>query len=851
MRLSLLISLVFAAFMGQAQIYNPVKWKMELKPLGGNEYNFVAKATIDKGWWVYSQHLESDEGPIATFVSFDEGKHFSLVGKNKESDNIKKVHDKVFEMTVSKFADYYTIEQKIKVTDPSKNITGYINFMTCNDERCLPPTDAEFDLVVPGAKSAVDSKENNDVAGLTEDPEKKNDESVEADVDSFALGLLQPVTWTVSSEKVSDGVYKINADASILPGWFVYDIGEAKEKGPVPTSITWQNDGKHNPDGSLQVESDFVIKEKDKVFKQATTRYKDKLRLTQIIKTDNPGSLSGTISYMATDGTRSLPVASKDFVVDLASGQGVATANYKFGMKLNEAGQADQIIPTLASTYKNPEKDCGIPVKKEGSGLIWMFIFGMINGLLALLTPCVFPMIPLTVSFFTKDTKRKGWQNGLLYGASIIFLYVALGLLVTILFGAGSLNELSTNPIANTIFFIIFVVFAFSFFGFYEITLPSSWSNKSDRMADKGGLIGIFFMAATLAIVSFSCTGPLIGTALVEASSKGFLGPLVVMLGFSFALAVPFGLFAAFPAWLNSLPKSGGWMNSVKVLLGFAELALAFKFLSVADMTAHWGFLKYELFMGIWVLIALGMAAYLFGLIKFPHDSKSRKVSPLMAVLGILFLVLSGYLATGFFTSKVTGTYNALSMMSGLAPPAHYNFFKPIAEPDPSIKAKYASFGKCANNLDCFHDYYEGLQYARETNKPVFLDFTGYGCVNCRKTEEHIWVKDEIRSHLQNDFVLISLYADDKDPVGEQPFIKSAHTGMTIRTIGQKWSDFQQVNFLQNSQPLYVILSPDEKVLVHPRGYDPDEDGYKEFIDCGLQAFREGSKTLLGEQIAE
>jgi thiol:disulfide interchange protein DsbD len=473
-----------------------------------------------------------------------------------------------------------------------------------------------------------------------------------------------------------------------------------------------------------------------------------------------------------------------------------------------------------------------------------MFIFGMINGFVALLTPCVFPMIPLTVSFFTKDSKRKGWENGLLYGASIIAIYVVLGLIITILFGAGSLNELSTNPIANTAFFLIFVLFAFSFFGFYEITLPSSWSNKSDAMADKGGMIGIFFMAATLAIVSFSCTGPLIGTALVEASSEGFLGPLVVMGGFSLALAIPFSLFAAFPSWLNSLPKSGGWMNSVKVILGFAELALAFKFLSIADMTAHWGILKYELFMGLWVVIALGMAAYMFGWIRFPHDSPNRRLMPLPALLGLLFAGLGIYLATGLLGSKETGTYNSLSLMSGLAPPAHYNFFRPLGEAKQEISGQYVSLSKCANNFDCFHDYYEGLAYAREKNKPILLDFTGYGCVNCRKTEEHIWSKELIRQKINDEFVLISLYVDDK--LEMDSVLKSAVTNQKIRTVGQKWTDFQIANFDQNSQPLYVIVSPDERVLTTPRGYDPDVAGYESFLECGLNTFKEITSPAIG-----
>jgi thiol:disulfide interchange protein DsbD len=453
-------------------------------------------------------------------------------------------------------------------------------------------------------------------------------------------------------------------------------------------------------------------------------------------------------------------------------------------------------------------------------------------------------MIPLTVSFFTKDNKRKGLQNGLLYGISIIVIYVLLGLVITILFGAGSLNELSTNPVANTIFFLIFIVFAFSFFGFYEITLPSSWSNRSDAMADKGGLIGIFFMAATLAIVSFSCTGPLIGTALVEASSEGFLAPLIVMFGFSFALAIPFGLFAAFPAWLNSLPKSGGWMNSVKVLLGFAELALALKFLSVADMTAHWGFLRYELFIGLWVLIAFGMAAYLFGWIRFPHDSPNKRVRPVTGLLGIGFAALAIYLATGLLGSERTGTYNSLNLMSGLAPPAHYNFFKPVDEINSDLVAQYPSVSKCANNFNCFHDYYEGVAYAKAQNKPILLDFTGYGCVNCRKTEEHIWVKDEVWKKINEDFVLVSLYVDDKKEL--DTILRSAVTQQRIRTVGQIWTDFQVTNFKQNSQPLYVLLSPDEEVLTTPRGYDADVQEYNDFLECGLNTFRTLSEPTIG-----
>jgi len=353
-------------------------------------------------------------------------------------------------------------------------------------------------------------------------------------------------------------------------------------------------------------------------------------------------------------------------------------------------------------------------------------------------------------------------------------------------------------------------------------------------MADKGGLIGIFFMAFTLALVSFSCTGPIIGTAIVQAATKGeYLGPFLVMFGFSTALALPFGLFAAFPAWLNTLPKSGSWMNSVKVVLGFLELALALKFLSVADMTNGWGFLKYELFMGLWILIFAGMTAYLFGFIKFPHDSPIKKLGVTRLAFGVLSIALVVYLATGFKVNEKTGDYNALSLMSGLAPPAHYNFFLPEAAYDPEIKAKYSSYGKCANNINCFKDYFEGIAYANEVNKPVMLDFTGHGCVNCRKTEEHIWVDDRIRSILNDSVVLISLYVDD-DKELDSLYI-SELTGKKLRNVGNKWADFQIVNFEQNSQPLYVLATTDQQVITRPRAFVPGVQGYLDYLKCGLQ----------------
>jgi thiol:disulfide interchange protein DsbD len=545
--------------------------------------------------------------------------------------------------------------------------------------------------------------------------------------------------------------------------------------------------------------------------------------------------IKGEIEFTSCDDEKCLTPQLVNYVFNL-NGEAVAS-NTAGALLPGDGSSINQTRETIRSTYEAPVGDCGVEDVARDTNLLWTFVLGFLGGLVALLTPCVFPMIPLTVSFFTKSSEEKGSgiRNALIYGLSIIVIYVSIGLIITGVFGATALNLLSTNWIANTLFFLIFVFFAFSFFGYYEITLPSSWANKSNTMADKGGLLGIFFMAFTLALVSFSCTGPIIGSALVQSATSS-LGPFVVMLGFSSALAIPFTLFAAFPSWLNSLPRSGSWMNSVKVVLGFLELALALKFLSVADMTMHWNILPYEVFMGLWVIIFAAMTAYLFGLFKFPHDSPMKKLSPTRGFFAVGSLALTVYLISGFFLNDVTKSYNSLKLMSGLAPPSQYNVLLPEAEVDATIKAKYPSFTKCANNLDCFKDYYEGMAYAKENNKPVLLDFTGYGCVNCRKTEEHIWIADKVRDNIQENYVLISLYVDDRKELENILFSEPRQT--KLRRVGDMWADFQIVNFEQNSQPLYVMMSPDEKVLAAPRGYKEGVEDYADFLDCGLNTFK-------------
>ncbi len=649
-------------------------------------------------------------------------------------------------------------------------------------------------------------------------------------------GIQKPVTWETKWEKVDGEQYNLIFEAEIQEGWYIYSQYIPEDKlGPNPTALYFDAGPHFELKGKATEAGEPFIESYDNTFELVVGKLFKKAILVQPIRlNDTLQPISGFLEFQTCDESKCLPPTAVDFTfvfVQRPSEQAPVSGPYK-------PDTLDQSVAALQESHLNPVGNCGeAEGSPTGANLGWTFLLGFAGGLLALLTPCVFPMIPLTVSFFTKRSKdrRTGLRNALLYGFSIIVIYVSIGLLVTGLAGPTALNELSTNWIANVFFFAIFVLFALSFFGFYELTLPSSWANKSDALADKGGLLGIFFMAFTLAIVSFSCTGPIIGQSLVLSATSS-LGPFIVMLGFSTALALPFALFAAFPAGLNALPNSGDWMNTVKVLLGFIELALAFKFLSVADMTKHWGILPYELFLGAWLLIALGIALYLFGLIRFPLDNKNRKIGWVSKSFGVLALALAVYFSLGFRYSEKTQAYDSLSALSGLAPPAHYNLFLPTPKLDADLKARFSSYDKCANNLDCFKDYEEGLTYAREEGKPVLLDFTGYGCVNCRKTEEHIWIEDEIWNRISEDYVLVSLYVDDRKPLKKD--LISASRGAKLRNVGNKWADFQITNFQQNSQPLYVLLSPEEQVLAHPRGYRESVSDYAEFLDCGLYTFQ-------------
>ena len=468
--------------------------------------------------------------------------------------------------------------------------------------------------------------------------------------------------------------------------------------------------------------------------------------------------------------------------------------------------------------FGKPLQDCGGNTETEDKSLFAIIILGFIGGLVALVTPCVFPMIPLTVSFFTKrsESKTKGKFEAFFYAFSIVFIYFLLAVPFLIFdISPDTLNEISTGAPLNVFFFLIFVIFAFSFFGYYEIELPSFIANKADSASNVGGMVGIFFMALTLAIVSFSCTGPIIGSLLVGAlsSSSGKLNLVAGMTSFGFALALPFGLFALFPNMMKSLPKSGGWLNSVKVVLGFVELIFAIKFLSNADLVAHWGILKREVFLGLWFLCGAGLFVYLIGKLKFPHDSPLQKLSSLRISAAALALFFTVYTAYG-----IPG--NDLHFFSGFPPPKFYSLLKTESAIEP-IK----------------NDYEGALAQAKAENKPLMIDFTGWACVNCRKMEENVWPDVEVLKRLSEKYVIVSLYVDDKKELPEsEKHISEIFQGKKIKTLGNKFSEMQAKYFGANTQPYYVLISPNEQLLANPRGYTPDAKEYTAFLDCGVNA---------------
>ena len=633
-----------------AQIQDPVQFKYEWKVLSDTEAQIVFTGAIDEGWHVYSTNLP-DGGPISATFNVEQIEGLELDGKMMPEGKEIESFDKVFDMKLRYFEEKAVFVQKLKITAANYFIEGYLEYGSCNDENCLPPTNYEFSISGKGAASAP----------VTSSAEEK------------------PATPAVSSN--------------------------------VSTADYWAP------------------------------------------------------------------------VID----------------KLNAFGEE-----TAQTTNQS-----------------WIYIFfaGFIGGLLALFTPCVWPIIPMTVSFFLKRSKdkKKGIRDAWTYGASIVVIYVTLGLAITLIFGASALNALSTNAVFNILFFLMLVVFAASFFGAFEITLPSKWSNAVDSKAEQtSGLLSIFLMAFTLSLVSFSCTGPIIGFLLVEVSTTGsVVAPAIGMLGFAFALALPFTLFAMFPSWLKSMPKSGGWMNIIKVSLGFLELAFALKFLSVADLAYGWRILDRETFLALWIVLFGLLGFYLLGKIKFPHDDDDNTVSVPRFFMALCSLAFAVYMIPGLWGAP-------LKAVSAFAPPMNtqdFNLYKN------EVHAQ-------------FDDFDAGMEYAKRNGKPVMLDFTGYGCVNCRKMELAVWTDSKVSKLIQDDYVLITLYVDNKTPLPEHIKVMENGKERTLRTLGDKWSYLQRVKFGANAQPFYVLIDNEGNPLNKSYSFDEDINKYVDFLEIGLNNYK-------------
>lgn len=666
--------------------------------------------------------------------------------------------------------------------------------------------------------------------------------------------ILTPVKWKIELDDTGAAEKAIVFTATNDPGWHLYDMN-LPEGGPVSTSFTFETlEGAEligTPESSIQPTTVY-----DELFGMELRWYGGTVSFTQKFRVTDPAKFKmvGELEFMACNDETCLPPERVEFAydkkkirMDAAAVSNETTADED--TVTEDTASTTETTPSGTSALSRPQTgnaqtpstaptdeltdsaDLWEPVIDElrsygdsgisGADTSWIIIFfaGFVGGLIALLTPCVWPMIPMTVSFFLKRTKdkKKAVRDALTYGLSIIVIYLAMGLLITGIFGASALNDLSTNAVFNILFFLLLVVFAISFFGAFEMVLPASWTNKLDSKADSTtGILSIFFMAFTLVLVSFSCTGPIIGTLLVQAAAMGSLfGPAIGMFGFALALAIPFSVFAIFPNMLQSMPKSGGWLNSVKVVLGFLELALALKFLSVADLAYGWRILDREVFLVLWIVIFAMLGFYLLGKIRFSHDSELPYVSVPRLFMAIISLSFAVYMVPGLWGAP-------LKAISAFAPPLYTQDFNLY---DDEVHAH-------------FDDYESGMAYAKRNNKPVMIDFSGFGCVNCRKMEASVWTDPKVKQLLENDYVLITLFVDDKTRLPEVIEIEEHGRTRKLKTIGDKWSYLQRSKFGANAQPFYILLDNEGKPLGPSYAYDEDVAKYVNFLQNGLKEYR-------------
>ena len=801
----LLLFSVIVLFSGlNAQILEPVKWDFSQNKITDTEYELVFKATIDYKWHLYSQDIPMS--PPATTFNFNQDNGFELVGEVIEESQVIEEYDPNFEMELKYFANEAIFKQKVKILSPNAKVSGSLEFMCCDDTKCLPPTDVDFEFTFA----------ENQTSGL---PVQK---------------ILEPVKWIFETKKIDDKKYDLIFTASIDKGYHLYSV-EKVEDGPLPTEFIFEDQKGFKLIGNA-VEVTKPIKEFDNVFKldikffNKTAVFKQTIELTS---NDESIPVIGEIAYMACND-----VGCVALYTDI---------EYKFDGKNDK-----QITENTQFVSADEDTETIDDLTGKNASLWGFFILSFLGGLAAILTPCVFPMIPMTVSFFMKEgvDKAKGKIDAIIYGISIIAIYVFIGSVLAVVAGPEIANWLSTHWLPNILFFLIFVVFAFSFFGMFEITLPSWVVNKSDQKADKGGFLGPVFMALTLVLVSFSCTGPIVGTILVESAGGQVLKPIIGMLGFSLAFALPFTMFAFFPSLLEGLPKSGGWLNSVKVVLGFLELALGLKFLSIADQTYHWGILDREIYLAFWIVIFTLLGLYLLGKIKFAHDSDVPFVTVPRLVLSIIVFTFVAYMIPGMVGAP-------LKSLSGYIPPQTTHDFDLNALMRENVKAysgngsaaneskiceapKYHEFLHLPHGLEGYFDLDQALVCAKEQNKPLFIDFTGHGCVNCREMEANVWADPSVLKKLREDYIVVALYVDDKTALPKEEWYKSDYDGKMKKTIGKKFADLQKEKFGVNAQPFYVLMGHNGEVLTNPRAYNLDVEAFSKFLTRGKENFKKG-----------
>jgi len=779
-------------------------WSYSVKQ-NGCEAELIATAMIDDGWYIYSQFQPNEDGPIPTSFKFKASADYELIGKVSEG-KAKSKYMEGFEGNYNIFEHSVTFKQKIKIKGKKDfSITGEMEFMQCDESMCLPPEYVDLSFKVKGCASGQEVKET-----VEDTTEEIITDTNEISIDSLSGEKVSPIIWMVYSKKYSETEYEIIMEATIEKNWNLFVSNTEGDK--ILVDFEFPNGIKK--EGKIKWPESKMIKS---LTGNSYQGYQNKMSFTQKISVNTKDSLALT---------------EVKIIVDY--------------LAISDSGlKASNPIPVILDVNLNKAEIVQKVVNEES---YWgIFLLAFFSGFLALLTPCVFPMIPMTVSYFLKSSKSraKAISNAMIYGFSIIIIYVTIGLAVTAIFDAGALNELATNVTFNIIFFLMLVIFGISFLGAFEITLPNSWLNAADKNSDRGGLIGIFFMAATLGLVSFSCTGPIIGTQLVIAAEHGGMGPFFAMLGFSTAIAIPFTLFAIFPGWLNSMPSSGGWLNTVKVSLGFLELALALKFLSKADLVTQSHLLERELFLGLWIAIFLLWGLYLLGVFKTSHDSETKHIGVGRIFMATLVLSFTFYLVPGLWGAP-------LKMIAGIAPPMHYSESPyGVNGKAPDVKLpEHASFGP--HGLITFHDYHFGLEYAKKINKPVMIDFTGHGCENCRKMEESVWSNEEVKTLLKDSVVIISLHVDEKIALPEGSSITSK-TGKKLKYTGQVWAEMEMERYGEISQPLYILMDHNEEMLNIKASYQThgSVNEFKPWLEEGIKKFeaRKGYKKVKPDMV--